>query len=187
MPFRIKCASRDHHPPDHISFVTEYPGKRVFESIKTTHPDVPGKEIEQILWPVIPLPFRILSHPRRQAFSKYSNFGFAFISQFHLSVTTVLATFMNLATCLPFQLLQSRYIVSVVQKEQNSYQIWTLRISTSLYKRARKNLWNHIPHLRIPGDYSLVPWNSLFATLESKTSLSRDWVCFLEPLSSLLA
>jgi nicotinamidase-related amidase len=63
MPFRLKCASRDHHPPDHVSFVTEHPGKQLFETIKTTHPDVPGKEIEQTLWPVIPLSFHVLVIP----------------------------------------------------------------------------------------------------------------------------
>jgi len=72
--------------------------------------------------------------------------------------------------------------VSVVQKEQNSSLIWTLHISTSLYKRARKNLWNRIPRLRILGVYSLVPWNNLSATLESSMSLSRDWVCVLDLL-----
>lgn len=52
MPFRLKCASRDYHPLDHVSFVTQYPGKNLFETVITTHPDVPGKEIEQTLWPV---------------------------------------------------------------------------------------------------------------------------------------
>ena len=53
LPFTLKIASRDHHPPDHISFVTSHPNKHIFEKVMTTHPDVPGKQLQQTLWPVI--------------------------------------------------------------------------------------------------------------------------------------
>jgi hypothetical protein len=55
LPFKLKVASRDHHPSDHISFVTSHPGKQTFEKVKTTHPAVPGEEREQVLWPVPPV------------------------------------------------------------------------------------------------------------------------------------
>jgi len=99
LPFRIKCASRDYHPPDHVSFVTEYPGKQAFENITTTHPDVPGKEIKQTLWPV---------HCVRDTD------GAEFVSD-----------------------LEIRHFDVFIEKGQ-------------------ENLWNHIPPLRIPGDYSPV-------------------------------
>jgi nicotinamidase-related amidase len=55
LPFILKIATRDHHPTDHISFITSHPGKKVFERVMTTHPDVPGKQLEQCLWPVLRL------------------------------------------------------------------------------------------------------------------------------------
>jgi len=52
LPFKLKIASRDHHPADHISFYTSHPGKSPFDKVMTTHPDAPGKQLEQVLWPV---------------------------------------------------------------------------------------------------------------------------------------
>ncbi|KAJ3514022.1 hypothetical protein NLJ89_g2610 [Agrocybe chaxingu] len=51
--FRLKIATRDFHPPDHVSFAETH-GKPTFSTLTIFHPDDTEKENgkEQVLWPV---------------------------------------------------------------------------------------------------------------------------------------
>ncbi|KAJ7227010.1 pyrazinamidase/nicotinamidase, partial [Mycena pura] len=51
--FDVKIATKDWHPADHISFATNHPGHRPFESFtKVVNPNNPSESYETRLWPV---------------------------------------------------------------------------------------------------------------------------------------
>ena len=47
--FGVVAHTQDTHPPDHVSFVDNHPGKTVFEHIRVRAPD--GSTMDQIMWP----------------------------------------------------------------------------------------------------------------------------------------
>ncbi|KAG5636595.1 hypothetical protein H0H81_007535 [Sphagnurus paluster] len=51
LPFVAKIASKDYHPPNHISFAETHQ-KPVFSKIRLLHPDGGEESLEQVLWPV---------------------------------------------------------------------------------------------------------------------------------------
>ncbi|KAI0638407.1 Isochorismatase hydrolase [Trametes polyzona] len=53
LPFLLKIATKDHHPPDHVSFASNHPGAAPFTSTCTiTNPANPAEAYETRLWPV---------------------------------------------------------------------------------------------------------------------------------------
>lgn len=51
-PFVFKVATKDHHPPDHVSFASNHQGKRPFTSFATIrNPNNPDEAYESRLWP----------------------------------------------------------------------------------------------------------------------------------------
>jgi len=48
--FDVIVVTRDNHPKDHMSFVTQHDGKNVLDVVKIMNPET-GKEVELILWP----------------------------------------------------------------------------------------------------------------------------------------
>ncbi|KAE8451092.1 hypothetical protein EG329_004764 [Mollisiaceae sp. DMI_Dod_QoI] len=53
LPFSLKIATKDWHPPDHISFATNHPNAQPFTSFTTiTNPSNPSEKYESRLWPV---------------------------------------------------------------------------------------------------------------------------------------
>ncbi|PTB78999.1 Isochorismatase hydrolase [Trichoderma longibrachiatum ATCC 18648] len=52
LPFALKLATRDWHPPNHISFADNHPGAVPLQSYHTiTHPTDPTKSDTTLLWP----------------------------------------------------------------------------------------------------------------------------------------
>ncbi|KAH8130564.1 nicotinamidase [Trichoderma asperellum] len=52
LPFTIKIATRDNHPPNHVSFAENHPGAVAFQSHHTIiHPTDPSKSDTTLLWP----------------------------------------------------------------------------------------------------------------------------------------
>ncbi|RDA95582.1 hypothetical protein CP533_1260 [Ophiocordyceps camponoti-saundersi (nom. inval.)] len=54
LPFALRLATRDWHPPDHISFVTNHPQKETGSppsEIRVHHPDDPNRSYTTTLWP----------------------------------------------------------------------------------------------------------------------------------------
>ncbi|CAL1700450.1 unnamed protein product [Somion occarium] len=52
LPFALKIATKDHHPPGHISFASSHPGKHPFVSYTTiVNPANPNEKYETRLWP----------------------------------------------------------------------------------------------------------------------------------------
>ena len=52
LPFVFKVATKDHHPPDHISFASNHEGKQPFTSFATIrNPNNPDEAYESRLWP----------------------------------------------------------------------------------------------------------------------------------------
>ena len=47
--FGVIAHTQDTHPPDHVSFVDNHPGKTAFEHIRVRAPD--GSTVDQIMWP----------------------------------------------------------------------------------------------------------------------------------------
>jgi len=53
LPFVVKIATKDHHPPDHVSFATNHEGKEPFKSLTTiVNPYNSAETYETLLWPV---------------------------------------------------------------------------------------------------------------------------------------
>ncbi|KAL1946472.1 hypothetical protein VTO73DRAFT_14576 [Trametes versicolor] len=53
LPFVLKIATKDHHPPDHVSFASNHPNAQPFVSTTTiTNPANPAETYETRLWPV---------------------------------------------------------------------------------------------------------------------------------------
>lgn len=53
LPFVLKVATKDHHPPNHISFASNHEGKQPFTSFATIrNPNNPDETYESRLWPV---------------------------------------------------------------------------------------------------------------------------------------
>ncbi|KAL7921819.1 Isochorismatase-like protein [Trichoderma austrokoningii] len=53
LPFALKIATRDNHPPNHISFASNHPGATALLSHHTiVHPDDPSRSYTTLLWPV---------------------------------------------------------------------------------------------------------------------------------------
>ncbi|RPD66937.1 isochorismatase family hydrolase [Lentinus tigrinus ALCF2SS1-7] len=53
LPFVLKIATKDHHPPDHVSFASNHPGATPFVSTTTiANPANPAETYETQLWPV---------------------------------------------------------------------------------------------------------------------------------------
>lgn len=53
LPFMLKIATKDHHPPDHVSFASNHPGATPFVSTTTiVNPANPAETYETQLWPV---------------------------------------------------------------------------------------------------------------------------------------
>ncbi|KAI0720347.1 isochorismatase family hydrolase [Cerioporus squamosus] len=53
LPFILKIATKDHHPPDHVSFAANHPGAAPFVSTTTiVNPANPAETYETQLWPV---------------------------------------------------------------------------------------------------------------------------------------
>ncbi|KAH9943249.1 Isochorismatase hydrolase [Epithele typhae] len=51
--FALKVATRDHHPPSHVSFAANHPGRTPFASTTTVvNPANPAERYETRLWPV---------------------------------------------------------------------------------------------------------------------------------------
>jgi len=52
LPFVLKVATKDHHPPDHISFASNHEGKQPFTTFTTIrNPNNPDEHYESRLWP----------------------------------------------------------------------------------------------------------------------------------------
>ncbi|TFK94198.1 isochorismatase family hydrolase [Polyporus arcularius HHB13444] len=52
LPFVLKIATKDHHPPDHVSFASNHPGATAFASTTTiVNPANPAETYETQLWP----------------------------------------------------------------------------------------------------------------------------------------
>ena len=52
LPFVLKVATKDHHPPNHISFASNHEGKQPFASFATIrNPNNPDEAYESRLWP----------------------------------------------------------------------------------------------------------------------------------------
>jgi len=52
MPFAFRVATKDHHPPDHISFASNHEGKQPFTSFATIrNPNNPDETYGSRLWP----------------------------------------------------------------------------------------------------------------------------------------
>ncbi|KJZ76410.1 hypothetical protein HIM_04139 [Hirsutella minnesotensis 3608] len=52
LPFVLKVATRDWHPPNHVSFATNHPGSKPFTSSTTiTHPQNLSRSYTTTLWP----------------------------------------------------------------------------------------------------------------------------------------
>ncbi|KAH6610052.1 pyrazinamidase nicotinamidase [Trichoderma cornu-damae] len=52
LPFVVRIATRDKHPPNHVSFAENHPGAVPFESRHTiAHPTDPAKSDTTLLWP----------------------------------------------------------------------------------------------------------------------------------------
>jgi len=52
LPFAFKVATKDHHPPDHISFASNHKDKKPFTSFVTiSNPNNPEEAYESRLWP----------------------------------------------------------------------------------------------------------------------------------------
>jgi len=52
LPFKIKVASKDYHPEDHVSFSTMHPGKESFKDrVTITNPSNSSETRETTLWP----------------------------------------------------------------------------------------------------------------------------------------
>ncbi|EHK49227.1 uncharacterized protein TrAtP1_000157 [Trichoderma atroviride] len=52
LPFAIKIATRDFHPPNHVSFASNHPGATAYQSYHTIiHPSDPSKSDTTLLWP----------------------------------------------------------------------------------------------------------------------------------------
>lgn len=52
LPFALKLATKDHHPPNHISFAVNHPGATAFTSFVTVvNPANPEETYESLLWP----------------------------------------------------------------------------------------------------------------------------------------
>jgi nicotinamidase-related amidase len=52
LPFVFKVATKDHHPPGHISFASSHEGKQPFTSFTTIrNPNNPDEAYESRLWP----------------------------------------------------------------------------------------------------------------------------------------
>ncbi|PON25776.1 hypothetical protein TGAM01_v205213 [Trichoderma gamsii] len=52
LPFTIKIATRDYHPPNHVSFASNHPGATAYQSHHTiVHPTDPSKSDTTLLWP----------------------------------------------------------------------------------------------------------------------------------------
>ncbi|EJF62375.1 isochorismatase family hydrolase [Dichomitus squalens LYAD-421 SS1] len=52
LPFVLKVATKDHHPPDHVSFASNHPGAQPFVSTTTiVNPANPRETYETRLWP----------------------------------------------------------------------------------------------------------------------------------------
>ncbi|KAI0774494.1 isochorismatase family hydrolase [Fomes fomentarius] len=53
LPFTIKIATKDHHPPSHVSFASNHPNAQPFISTTTiVNPANPAESYETRLWPV---------------------------------------------------------------------------------------------------------------------------------------
>ncbi|KAI1489517.1 isochorismatase [Biscogniauxia mediterranea] len=53
LPFVTKIATKDWHPPDHISFATNHEGKQPYtDSVKIVNPNNAAESYESRLWPV---------------------------------------------------------------------------------------------------------------------------------------
>ncbi|KAL6880819.1 Isochorismatase-like protein [Trichoderma novae-zelandiae] len=52
LPFTVRIATRDWHPPNHVSFADNHPGAVALKSYhKITHPTDPAKSDTTLLWP----------------------------------------------------------------------------------------------------------------------------------------
>ena len=52
LPFALKVATRDWHPPNHVSFAANHPGSHPFNSTTNiTHPNDPTRYYTTTLWP----------------------------------------------------------------------------------------------------------------------------------------
>lgn len=52
LPFVLKVATKDHHPPKHVSFASNHEGKQPFVSFATIrNPNNPDEAYESRLWP----------------------------------------------------------------------------------------------------------------------------------------
>ncbi|KAK1245506.1 hypothetical protein MKX08_005135 [Trichoderma sp. CBMAI-0020] len=52
LPFAIKIATRDFHPPNHVSFASNHPGAIAYQTHHTiVHPTDPSKSDTTLLWP----------------------------------------------------------------------------------------------------------------------------------------
>lgn len=52
LPFALKIATKDHHPPNHVSFASNHPGSQPFVSFTTiVNPANPAEKYESRLWP----------------------------------------------------------------------------------------------------------------------------------------
>ncbi|KAL7282578.1 hypothetical protein ACG7TL_004049 [Trametes sanguinea] len=52
LPFVLKIATKDHHPPEHVSFASNHPGAAPFVSTCTiVNPSNPAETYETRLWP----------------------------------------------------------------------------------------------------------------------------------------
>ena len=52
LPFALKLATKDHHPPDHVSFASNHPSAKPFETvIAIVNPNNPTERYESLLWP----------------------------------------------------------------------------------------------------------------------------------------
>ncbi|KAI0599066.1 isochorismatase [Biscogniauxia sp. FL1348] len=53
LPFVTRIATKDWHPPDHISFATNHEGKQPYtDSVKVVNPNNPSESYDSRLWPV---------------------------------------------------------------------------------------------------------------------------------------
>ncbi|PHH93210.1 hypothetical protein CDD83_10148 [Cordyceps sp. RAO-2017] len=51
LPFALRLATRDWHPPDHISFSASHPGLRNGSTAAVVHPHDPSRRYDTLLWP----------------------------------------------------------------------------------------------------------------------------------------
>lgn len=52
LPFALKCATQDWHPPDHVSFHSSHPGREPFSQLITHNPANQNESDQITLWPM---------------------------------------------------------------------------------------------------------------------------------------